>query len=136
LPRAVAADVTAAPSPILSVGSPVPVSSASSQPASSPSASMSPASVIVDVAGWVRHPGVVTLAQGDRVIDAIKEAGGPRRGADLTTLNLAALVVDGSQILVSKEGESSTTGTTTGSGTGTTSGSSGGLININIATET
>ena len=44
--------------------------------------------------------------------------------------------MDGSQILVTRQGESSTTGTTTGSGTGTTTGSSGALININTATET
>jgi competence protein ComEA len=135
LPRAVAVDVTAPASPVFSVASSSPGTTASGQPALSPSASSSPASVIVDVAGWVRHPGVVTLEQGDRVIDAIKAAGGPRKGADLTTLNLAALVVDGSQILVSKEGESSSTGATAGSGTGTTSGSSGGPININTATE-
>jgi competence protein ComEA len=56
--------------------------------------------VYAHVAGWVKQPGVYELRQGDRVIDAIERAGGPRRGADLDLLNLAALVVDGQQVLV------------------------------------
>jgi competence protein ComEA len=54
----------------------------------------------VDVAGKVRHPGVVSLPPGARVIDAIKEAGGVRPGTKTGTLNLARHVVDGEQILV------------------------------------
>jgi competence protein ComEA len=73
--------------------------------------------LIVDVAGWVRHPGVYRFHQGDRVIDAIKEAGGARRGADLTSINLAAPLVDGQQILVGRRGspvESGPAGSPTG----------------------
>jgi competence protein ComEA len=55
---------------------------------------------VIDVAGKVRHPGVVTLPSGARVIDAIKKAGGLRPGAKTGTLNLARRVVDGEQILV------------------------------------
>jgi competence protein ComEA len=62
--------------------------------------SPSPSSVVVDVAGKVRHPGVVGLPAGARVIDAIKAAGGLRRGASAGTLNLARRVVDGEQIAV------------------------------------
>jgi competence protein ComEA len=65
---------------------------------STPSPSQSP--VVVDVAGKVRHPGVVSLPPGARVIDAIKEAGGVRPGTKTGTLNLARHVVDGEQILV------------------------------------
>ena len=64
----------------------------------------SPATIIVDVAGWVRRPGVYEFASGDRVIDAVDRAGGPRKGADLTTLNLAAPLTDGTQIVVPKPG--------------------------------
>ena len=53
------------------------------------SAGASTSAIIVDVAGWVREPGVYEFTSGDRVIDAIDRAGGPRKGADLTTLNLA-----------------------------------------------
>jgi competence protein ComEA len=55
---------------------------------------------VVDVAGKVHHPGVVTLPAGARVIDAINAAGGVRSGAKTGTLNLARRVVDGEQILV------------------------------------
>src|SRR3712207_5374319 len=60
--------------------------------------------ILVDVAGWVRHPGVYTFHERDRVIDAIEAAGGARRRALLTSLNLAAPLADGSQILVPKDG--------------------------------
>ena len=99
---------------------------------SAPSATMSPVTILVDVAGWVRKPGVYEFQQGQRVIDAVKAAGGARQGADLTALNLAAPLTDGTQILVLKQGASSSTGS---SGTGTSSGS-GTLININTASET
>ena len=56
--------------------------------------------MLVDVAGWVRHPGVYEFAGGARVIDAIEAAGGARPGAQLESLNLAAPLVDGTQILV------------------------------------
>ncbi|GAA4625916.1 hypothetical protein GCM10023196_032020 [Actinoallomurus vinaceus] len=60
----------------------------------------SPSPVLVDVAGKVRHPGVVSLPAGARVIDAIKAAGGPLPGARTGMLNLARRVVDGEQVLV------------------------------------
>jgi competence protein ComEA len=96
------------------------------------SASPSPASIIVDIAGWVRRPGVYEFAAGDRVIDAVNRAGGARNGADLTSLNLAAPLADGTQIVVPKPGAtapgSSTPDTATAGGTT--------LININTASET
>jgi competence protein ComEA len=69
-------------------------------PASGSTPSPSQSTLVVDVAGKVRHPGVVSLPSGARVIDAIKEAGGVRPGAKTGTLNLARRVVDGEQILV------------------------------------
>lgn len=57
-------------------------------------------SVTVDVAGKVRRPGVATLPAGARVVDAVRHAGGARRGVSLTSLNLARVLVDGEQILV------------------------------------
>jgi competence protein ComEA len=104
-------------------------------PVSGPTGALaSAAAIIVDVAGWVREPGVYEFAAGDRVIDAIDRAGGPRKDADLTSLNLAAPLTDGTQIVVPKPG--STTGGDPGSsGTGSTSGGTT-LININSAGET
>ncbi len=56
--------------------------------------------VVVDVAGRVRRPSLVTLPAGSRVADALKSTGGARPGVDLTTLNLARPLVDGEQLLV------------------------------------
>lgn len=98
-----------------------------------PSPSPSPVVVVVDVAGWVRHPGVYEFNQGDRVIDAIQRAGGGRRGANLTSINLAALLTDGQQIVVLKKG-SGPAGTPGASAVGGSSQGSGSMININTAT--
>jgi competence protein ComEA len=68
--------------------------------AASASASPSAASLIVDVAGAVRKPGVYQFREGDRVVDAIHAAGGPTAKASLDALNLAAPLTDGVQILV------------------------------------
>jgi competence protein ComEA len=69
-----------------------------------PTVSATPAaassSVVVHVLGKVKHPGVVTLPSGSRVAEAIKAAGGVRRGAKTGTLNLARKLVDGEQIPV------------------------------------
>jgi competence protein ComEA len=66
-------------------------------PATAPSAS---GTVVVDVAGRVRRPGIATLPLGARVVDALEAAGGPRRGVRLGALNLARVLTDGEQIVV------------------------------------
>lgn len=58
------------------------------------------ADVVVDVAGKVEEPGIVTLPAGSRVIDAVDAAGGAEPKADTTTLNLARVLIDGEQIVV------------------------------------
>src|SRR3954470_598667 len=57
-------------------------------------------SLVVHVAGAVRHPGVYRMRAGSRVDDAVTRAGGARRKADLSALNLAAELEDGRQVLV------------------------------------
>lgn len=57
-------------------------------------------SLLVHVAGAVSRPGVVALAAGDRVADAIEAAGGPTGDASMAALNLARPVVDGEQVVV------------------------------------
>lgn len=101
---------------------------------SSPSASSSPVVILVDVAGWVRSPGVYEFREGDRVIDAIEAAGGARREAALESLNLAAPLVDGTQILVARRGAQVVPGAV-GAGTvgGTTAPGGGTLVNVNTA---
>jgi competence protein ComEA len=64
--------------------------------------------VAVHVAGRVRHPGMVRLAAGSRVLDAIRAAGGAASGADLDAVNLARKLVDGEQIRIPSHGEPAT----------------------------
>ena len=56
--------------------------------------------LVVHVAGAVRQPGVYRMRPGSRVDEAVTRAGGPRRRADLSALNLAAELEDGRQVLV------------------------------------
>jgi competence protein ComEA len=105
-------------------------SEAGSPPIPAPGASVSVAAppLLVDVAGWVRRPGVYEFGAGARVIDAIEAAGGARPGAELRALNLAAPLVDGTQILVPKEGEPAVPGAVP------STAAAGGLVNVNTAT--
>jgi len=98
----------------------------------SPAASTTPAVLLVDVAGWVRSPGVYEFREGDRVIDAIEAAGGARREAALETLNLAAPLVDGTQVFVARRGADALPGAASMAG-GTAPSSGGTLVNINTA---
>jgi competence protein ComEA len=96
------------------------------------SPSPSPAVIFVYVTGLVRHPGVYEFHQGDRVIDALRVAGGARPGADLTTVNLAAFLTDAQQVTILKKGAAPAGGVAGLGGAGP--GGSGGPVNINTAT--
>lgn len=84
--------------------------------------------VVVDVAGKVRRPGIAVLPPGSRVVDAIEAAGGARRGVDLSTLNLARVVVDGEQILVGAAPAAGVAGSV-----GAPAAGDGALVNLNSA---
>jgi len=89
--------------------------------------------VTVDVTGKVRRPGIVVLDAGARVVDALEAAGGARRGVDLSSLNLARLLVDGEQVVVGLDpvtGPAVPSPTAGGAGAGPTT-----LVNINLASE-
>ena len=62
------------------------------------------APVVVSVVGSVARPGLVTLPSGSRVAAAVEAAGGLAPGADPASVNLAALVTDGEQIVVGAPG--------------------------------
>jgi competence protein ComEA len=98
-------------------------------------ATASASRIAVAVAGKVRHPGVVELPPGSRVVDAIAAAGGLSPGAHLGLLNLAKVLTDGEQVVVGVPG-------VTGAappGDGGASGAAGstepaGPVNLNTAT--
>ena len=64
-----------------------------------------PAAVVVHVAGAVVAPGVYSLAEGSRVIDAVHAAGGFAADANPDGVNLAAVVVDSQRVYVPRVDE-------------------------------
>jgi len=99
--------------------------------AASPAAAGAAASVTVDVTGRVRRPGIVVLDAGARVVDALDAAGGSRRGVDVSSLNLARVLVDGEQIVVGGPPAPSV-GAAAAAGAGSPAGP---LVNLNTATQ-
>lgn len=87
-----------------SVGEPLALATASA-PASAGDAAASgePPELVIDVAGKVERPGIVTLPAGSRVHEAIDAAGGLAGDVDTTALNLARELSDGEQVLVGVE---------------------------------
>lgn len=89
-----------------------------------------PDELVVDVQGGVARPGLVVLAAGARVADAVAAAGGYAPSADLlaaaTAINLAAPVSDGQQVFVPLAGVAGVPGPGGGD-------DNGGLVNLNTA---
>lgn len=105
--------------------------------AASTSATLSPNStLIVEVSGAVKNPGVYTLKTGSRVQDALLSAGNILSTADTIyvekNINRAAKVVDGQKIYIPSLGETVQKNTTVSS----VKGISDSLININSASQT
>lgn len=84
--------------------------------------------LVVDVAGAVRHPGLVRVPHGARVADAIAHAGGLTQGALRDAVNLAAPVADGQQVLVPTGGSAAAAGEA-----GTGAPASGGPVSLSTA---
>ena len=98
--------------------------------------------VVVHVVGQVKRPGVQELPVGSRVAQAVEAAGGATKGADLSRVNLARVLVDGEQVRVPAPGDpvdpSELTGPGApaggaGGGSGGGAGGSGGLVPLNSA---
>jgi competence protein ComEA len=89
------------PAPVASAKlPPVEMAATASRGASAGSSARPNQPVVVSVVGLVHTPGLVTLAPGARIADALKAAGGITEGADTVGLNMARQVDDGEQIVV------------------------------------
>jgi competence protein ComEA len=86
--------------------------------------------VVVQVIGEVRRPGLVALGRGSRVADAVRAAGGLTHGGSSGGLNLARLVVDGEQIVVSRDSVAAPVAGSTGAGSAATAV----VVDLNSAT--
>ncbi len=95
-----------------------------------PSPSPAPARILVHVLGEVHRPGVVSVPEGARVQDALAAAGGLTPEADPAELNLAAVLVDGTQLVIGRQGEPR--GEVRGSGP---TGSASQPVSLNTATQ-
>lgn len=90
--------------------------------------------VLVHVLGAVREPGIVRLDAGSRVADALAAAGGLADSADPGELNLAAVVADGSQVVIGTRSKpkGEVRATENQAGAGEANGS--GTVSLNTAT--
>ncbi|MCL2420278.1 MAG: ComEA family DNA-binding protein [Defluviitaleaceae bacterium] len=92
------------------------------------------ADIVVHIAGAVNQPGVYTMPAGSRVNDVLAIAGGATAEADLARINLAAFLEDAQQIIIPiirEDGDDFFEPEQAMADTGI----SGGLVNINTASE-
>jgi competence protein ComEA len=75
---------------------PAPLSSTAAVPAAAPM------KIAVSVVGAVERPGVYRLKQDERIQDLIDAAGGAGEDADVSDINLAAKLIDGTTLVVPK----------------------------------
>lgn len=61
--------------------------------------------IVIHITGEVKKEGVIYLKKGARLVDAIKEAGGETKEADLSQVNLAYELQDGQKIYIPNKNE-------------------------------
>lgn len=108
--------------------------------------------ILVHISGAVNSEGIVELAKGSRISDAIEKAGGLKENANLRYINLAEKLEDGVKIYIPTNEEvakadssnvnntassdaSSSSGFSVGSSSSSSSTSKSKKININTATQ-
>jgi len=90
--------------------------------------------LLVHVLGAVVRPGLVELAAGARVVDAVAAAGGFTAEADPAGVNLARPVVDGEQLVVLAMGQAPPPASGGSGGSGGSPGpSADGTVHLNTA---
>jgi competence protein ComEA len=85
--------------------------------------------LVVHVVGAVHRPGLYRFGGRSRVADAVARAGGATRHADLTLINLAAPLADGTQVVVPVKAPPGAAGSTAEPGT-----APAGPVHLNVAT--
>ncbi|WP_233190427.1 MULTISPECIES: helix-hairpin-helix domain-containing protein [unclassified Sporosarcina] len=90
--------------------------------------------ILVDVKGAVKHPGLYSMQDGDRLLDAIDKAGGYTDAADTRLLNHAQRLQDESVVYVPVAGEEPPVYEQPASAS-SSSDSSTSKVNINTANE-
>ncbi|MFE4948889.1 helix-hairpin-helix domain-containing protein [Leifsonia sp. NPDC056665] len=90
------------------------------------------AELFVHVSGAVNKPGLIRLAPGARVVDAVEAAGGFAEGADPAGLNLARRLHDGEQLRAPQVGEPAAEVAAETAGDAAT----GALVDLNTASAT
>ena len=102
-------------------------------PQPSASESVEQSFLVIDVQGEVKEPGLYQLPLGARVGDAIKAAGGVRKGSETSSVNLARFLEDGEQIYVAGNIHNEILESAGGAGISRGAGI-GGKLNLNRAT--
>jgi len=100
------------------------VASPSPSPAQSAAVAASAAPLVVYACGAVNHPGVYELPAGARIADVLALAG-PVSKADLASINLAAPLTDGQQVVVPLKGAVAQVAAAGGAGGPAAAGGSG-----------
>lgn len=93
-----------------------------------PAAATEAPRILVHVVGAVRRPGLYRLPERSRIADAVGRAGGATRRADLSAVNLAAPVSDGTQVVVPVRARPET------AGSGPSQAAPAGPVHLNTAT--
>ena len=91
-----------------------------------------PDNIVIYITGAVKNPGVIEIPEDSRVLDAVNAAGGVTAEADLESINMAQKVRDGQHVTVPEIPDPNSTVQTRQN---SSSKSSGGLVNINTASE-
>ena len=103
--------------------------------------------IVVHITGEVKKEGVIYLKKGARIVDAIKEAGGETKEADLSQVNLAYELQDGqkiyipnknekiSQYIIGKNGETMNDNSANTGNESTSYNKEGAKVNINTASQ-
>lgn len=103
--------------------------------------------IVVHITGEVKKEGVIYLKRGARIVDAIKEAGGETKEADLSQVNLAYELQDGqkiyipnknekiSQYIIGKNGETMNDNSANTGSESTSYNKEGAKVNINTASQ-